>query len=279
MDIGSVLISSTPSIVLDSLSKLVDANIRSFDHSLKMVIIHGSIVKGGFIPGYSDIDIQFWLSSSCFGRYGLKTKYSSLLQYELEHLPFQSWNNSPVQRHYLNYDSLPFWWTGYVKHLDDQSFAVIHGENSFQEQFLASRKALEYSLKNSLFRLPHFIRSIRRRWGTDSKENFPSLLRLIGSTLFPLMYNLVGFKTNEPFSTWLFTKDKLFSSFETLFPEKYSSRARIFYQSILDWDETIHSVSLIDKAITNALEFLIKIYAFAEEEKMLPSHEPKLRET
>ena len=117
MDIGSVLISTTTSDVITSLNKLVEANIHSFDQSLQMAIIHGSIVKGGFIPGYSDIDVQFWLSSSCFTRYGLKSKYSSFLQHELEHLSFKSWNNSPVQRHYLNYDSLPYWWTGYIKHL------------------------------------------------------------------------------------------------------------------------------------------------------------------
>jgi len=64
MDIGNVLISSTPSDVLTSLTRLFEVNIHSFNHSLKMAIIHGSIVKGGFIPGYSDIDIQFWLSSS-----------------------------------------------------------------------------------------------------------------------------------------------------------------------------------------------------------------------
>ncbi len=278
MDIGNVLISSTPPDVLASLAKLVDANVRSFDQSLKMTIIHGSIVKGGFIPGYSDIDIQFWLSSSCFGRYGLKTKYSSHLQHELEPLSIDSWNNSPLQRHYLNYDSLPFWWTGYIKHLDDQSFAIISGQDFFQERFLATRKALDYSLANSLYRLPHFIRSIRRRWGSDSKEDYPSLLRVTGSTLFPLMYNLVGFKTKEPFSTWLLPKDKLFASFDNFFPEKFSSHARVFYQSILDWDKIIQSVSLVQKAVTSALDFLIKIYAFAEDEKMLPSQEPVLRE-
>jgi predicted nucleotidyltransferase len=279
MDIGNVLISSTPPDFLLSLSKLVDANVHSFSQSLKMVIIHGSIVKGGFIPGYSDVDIQFWLSASCFGRYGLKTKYSSFLQHELEHLSFKSWNNSPVQRHYLNYDSLPFWWTGYIKHKEDQSFAIVIGKNFFQERFLASRKTLDYSLDNSLFRLPHFIRSIRRQWGTDSKKGFPSLLRFTGATLFPLMYNLVGFKYNDPFSAWLLTKDKLLTSFEDLFPDQlFTSHARVFYQSILDWDQTIQSVSLVEKAITSALEFLIKIYAFAGTEKMLPSQEPALRE-
>lgn len=34
------------------------------------LLIHGSALKGGFIPGYSDIDLQVYLRSEAFTIYG-----------------------------------------------------------------------------------------------------------------------------------------------------------------------------------------------------------------
>lgn len=57
------------------------------------LIAHGSAVKGGFIPGCSDIDLQLYLEDAAFSEHGILPLSTGMaIQRELSHIdpaPFQ----------------------------------------------------------------------------------------------------------------------------------------------------------------------------------------------
>jgi predicted nucleotidyltransferase len=80
---------------------------------VEAIIQHGSSVKGGAIPGYSDIDLQVYLTPDCFDQeHRLLDDLCFAFQDRFGPLPWQETGFNYGQVYFYDRHALPDWWTG-----------------------------------------------------------------------------------------------------------------------------------------------------------------------
>ncbi|MBD3191381.1 MAG: hypothetical protein GF308_12095 [Candidatus Heimdallarchaeota archaeon] len=95
-----------------------------FTDELICLVLHGSAIKGGFIEGFSDIDLQLFLTEAAFDEFGLKLSRAITLQKLIGKIDLNPIKAYYIQLIYLRPPQIPLWYTPPLQ----RSFKVLYGE-------------------------------------------------------------------------------------------------------------------------------------------------------
>ncbi len=164
---------------------------------IKSIILHGSALKGGFIPGCSDIDLKVVLDDSAFDEHSRLP----LEKYFCIHLDLSKIDPSPFR--YIQCDmigsKLPDGYVGPVR----GAYRIIWGDHLIPE---ATEDQLVISAANSLNHLdpvPKFAyESLLDHGGNRLSHN----VRLLCTKVWPTLYHVLIMEGHDPISVWQLMK-------------------------------------------------------------------------
>ena len=83
------------------------------EENIQGIILHGSAVKGGVIPGYSDIDFMVFLTPDALDERGkLPDQVAFAMQERIGPMPWREAGFGYPQAYFYDVSTLPEWWTG-----------------------------------------------------------------------------------------------------------------------------------------------------------------------
>jgi len=195
-------------------SHLLESVQKVFKKDVTCFLIHGSIVKGGLIEGFSDLDVQVFLKESSFDEFDLKLEKCMEIQNLVGNLDVPQIGAQYLQMYFYNPKNMPEWYTPPVK----SSYKILYGELPKDLDFSAEnfKKRMIKSLKNLHVDVKRTIRS----FADCSNKTVYRRTRLIATSIFPTMYSLLSYDLKHPEEIW--TKSK-FEALE-LFCQKYRNK-------------------------------------------------------
>jgi len=209
------------------------------------LVAHGSAVKGGFIAGCSDIDLQLYLLDSAFTNNGqLPLALCMAIQRDLVQIdptPFQYIQCYPYGT------TLPENYLGPIP----GAYTIVAGTLPIAE---ATAQALQDSAHRALADLnpaPIYItHGLLEHGGGRLQLN----MRWLCTDVWPTLYHVVSLQQDNPLVVWALPKEQIMS---LLSPEKaLSSTIYDFYQALLAYYPAAHSVEDALTVIEHGLAFL-----------------------
>ncbi len=195
---------TTPST--PELEQLLDAFVRDCldvfgDARVEAIVFHGSAAKGGFIAGFSDVDLMVLLASQCFDEFGLTLDCAFAIQEHIAALPWASVGAGYPQVYFYDPARMPGWWTGPVA----SASRVLYG--TFPERLRPTpdgmRRAALRLLRDEL---PGLIRSDTESFADSADRALPRRLRLLSTRVTPAMFSLLVLRSEDPLAEWTRTK-------------------------------------------------------------------------
>ncbi len=195
------------------------------------LVAHGSAVKGGFISGCSDIDLQLFLDDAAFaavggadlteGRLSLNTALA--IQRELADIdpaPF-----GYVQC-YVFPPRLPDGWTGPVS----GAWRLIAGNCPLPEATAGELRAAAQAHLRALDPLP---RGLQDELLGRSAARLARHVRLLTTEVWPALYNLLVLRDGDPMEVWNLMKQQAIE--RTAADEPVGREIRAFYEAMLGY--------------------------------------------
>lgn len=190
-------------------SEFVEVCRSVFEKNLVAIIAKGSTVKGGFIPGLSDIDLHVYLKDEAF-------EFSDFLKLELG-LKFQEkmgklikkydFNGSPLQVILLNTSREKKNWSSPIP----GTFILLYG-NECPESLPDGKEMLEQDARN--------LQDVTYPYGLvnsfvdKSDDALPSYVRRLSPAVTPVLNRVLSLLTQAPFSAWKMNKLEAISVLE-----------------------------------------------------------------
>ena len=180
-----------------------------FGRSLVAIIAKGSTVRGGFIPGLSDVDFHVYLKKETFIYNDfLKAELGLSLQEKMDQL-IQKYDvgGGPIQVNLLN-ESQPPDWSGPLP----GTYLLLYGDGCPYPSHTAE-KMLKQDLDN-LKNPPAY------KWVTSyadkSNDQLPDFVRLLNTQVTPTFYRVLSLLTQDPLRAWKMTKFEVLEGLEKL---------------------------------------------------------------
>lgn len=180
-----------------------------FRGSLIAIITKGSTVKGGFIPGLSDVDLHVYLKDDAF-------EFSDFLKLELglklqekmgQLIKKYDLGGSPIQLILLNVSLPKDNWTGGIP----GTFILLYGDKS-PETPPKVEEILEQDQRNLQdvnypYRLIHsFV--------DKSDAELPRYVRSLSPAVTPILNRVLSLLTKDPFRAWKMNKPEAIAALE-----------------------------------------------------------------
>jgi len=192
-----------------------------FDENLVAIINKGSSVKGGFIPGLSDIDMHVYLKDEVFiySDY-IKLEYGLALQQKIDELLKRyDLGESPVQVIMLNI-SYPKRWAGDLP----GTYLMLYGDENPEPESIPE-EMLEADRFNLLS--PYYFYNLVNSYADKSNEELPEFVRKINPAVTPSLYRVLSLITRDPLKVWTMTRFDVLDSLECLESEEAKKLARL----------------------------------------------------
>lgn len=209
------------------------------------LIAHGSAVKGGFIPGCSDIDIQLYLEDTAF----TATRQLPLSLCLDIHRDLA--NIDPAPFRYIQCNALPHMLPeGYVGPIPG-AYTIVAGSLPIPE---ATSPQLRQSAHTALAKfnpLPAYItRGLLEHGGGRLQLN----VRWLCTDVWPTLYNILSLQQADPIHVWGLPKDQAIQ----LLPQNTAigQTIRDFYQAVLAYYPAEAPIEQALKVIESGLAFL-----------------------
>lgn len=206
-----------PSLLDPLLDAFVGACIEQFGRErVEGIILHGSAAKGGFIPGYSDLDLQVFLTPRCFdGSGALPDAAVFAMQERVGPLPWQESGFRYPQAYFIDPTRLPEWWAGPAP----GSYRLLHGRvppaaEPTPEKLRASG---EHWLTVGL---PRAITADLEGFVDADDTSLPRRLRLLGTRVTPTIFALLAADAADPLAVWAQPKDAALGALREQFPDE-----------------------------------------------------------
>jgi hypothetical protein len=244
------------SYLLESIQKVFKEDVICF-------LIHGSIVKGGLIEGFSDLDVQVFLKKSSFDEFGLRLEKCMEIQNLVGNLSTPEIGAQYLQMFFYNPTNMPEWYTPPVK----GSFKILFGELP---------RELDYSVENFKKRMIKALKNLHndvtrtiRSFADCSNNTIYRRTRLISTSIFPTRYSLLSYDLKHPEEIWVKSK---FEALE-LFCQKYRNKDISDYLtqffSLIKLLAKDHSdIELMRQAFSVGINFLKEAAKISEEIKI-----------
>ncbi len=239
------------------LQPLLDAFVRDCldvfgDARVEAIVFHGSAAKGGFIPGFSDVDLMVLLASECFDEFGLRLDDAFAIQERIAAIPWARVGAGYPQVYFYDPTRMPGWWTGPIA----SASRVLYG--TFPDHLRPTpdrmRAAALRLLRDDL---PHLIRSDTESLADSADRALPRRLRLLSTRVTPSMFSLLVLRSDDPLGEWTRTKhdaaERLASAYAGV---AEAELPRQFYRNVPELLDQQFDVGLARRTYRLGLEFL-----------------------
>ncbi len=199
------------------------------EDKIEAIILHGSALKGGTIPGYSDIDFMVFLGTDAFEENGaLPDEAAFALQECIGPLPWREAGFGEPQAYFYDARRLPEWWTGPVP----DAYRALLGE--LPEKARATEEGLLRSARRFLSEtLPPRLNSMVSNYADSADQQLPRRVRLLGTDLTPAVFSLASLHTDDLLALWARPKFEALTIVEHAYAgEEGPALARQFYQNV-----------------------------------------------
>jgi len=181
-----------------------------FGDSLIAIITKGSTVKGGFIPGLSDVDLHVYLKDAAFEFSDfLKLELGLKLQEKMGQLIKKfDLGGSPIQLILLNVSAPREDWTGPIL----GTFILLYGDEC-PEPPPDEMEVLEKDR--------HSLQNVRYPYGlinsfVDKSDNeLHRYVRRLSPAVTPILNRVLSLLTKAPFKAWKMSKSESIAALET----------------------------------------------------------------
>lgn len=210
------------------------------------LIAHGSAVKGGFIPGCSDIDFQLFLDDSAFSPQGhLPLTLGFAIRRELESVQLKPFRY--VQCYPHSSKPLP----GHIGPIPG-AYHLLSGKLPVPEATASQLRGSAVDALKELDPSPSFIMGKLLGHGG---VRMARTIRLLCTKVWPVLYQVLTVRSDDPVAVWRLSKKKAIMQL----PERSALADLIqkFHRSIQDYypDETSLEGAFL--VIENGMGFLI----------------------
>jgi predicted nucleotidyltransferase len=192
-----------------------------FGSYLVAVIAKGSTVKGGFIPGLSDIDLHVYLKNEAFIYSDfLKLDLAFKLQAQMDKLVRRyDFSGSPIQVNLLN-ESLPPDWSGPLP----GTYILLYGEH-----YPEAEPTVEQMLAQDLRELknPVYAYKLINSYADKTTDELVNFVRRLQPAVNPTFYRVLSLLTKDPMKVWKLTKFEALEALEDLDDERGERIARL----------------------------------------------------
>jgi hypothetical protein len=218
------------------------------------VVVHGSALKGGYIPGCSDIDFQLYLAPSAFSNSGqLPLEVCLALHRDLaqiETFPFQ---------YIQGYALPPFSRKGHIGPIPG-AYHVITGMLPVAE---ATEEDLRISARNALEQLDPRMTYLTRGLLDHGGGKLARQVRLLCTDVWPMLYHLLTIQQGDGLGMWRLPKQEAIE----LLPKRSVSAQTLFafYQAICTYYPAEASVEEALRAIESGVAFLQSVKSWWNE--------------
>lgn len=224
------------------LARFVRACLDVFgEQRVEGIVLHGSVVKGGGIPGFSDIDFMVFLTAGSFDEQCLlPDDHVFAIQERIGPLPWREAGFSYPQAYFYDARALPSWWTGPTP----GAYRVLWGRLPEEAQPTAehlrsqSLRFLKQTLSDYIARdLSSFIDS--------SDDMLWRRVRLLGTSVTPAMFALVAYDAADALAVFALPKFDALARLEARHPNDegpalahryYELVARLYSSETFDVD-------------------------------------------
>jgi predicted nucleotidyltransferase len=191
-----------------------------FEESLVAIICKGSTVKGGFIPGLSDVDLHVYLKDNAFVYSDfLKLELGLSLQEEMDELIHKyDFGGGPIQVITIN-TSKPRDWSGPLP----GTYLLLYGDEC-PETSPTAEEMLEYDRAN--LQNPSYGYGLVNSMADKTSDALPSYVRRLNTAVTPTLYRVLSVLTSDPFKAWRMTRFEVLDALEQLETEDLGADSR-----------------------------------------------------
>lgn len=211
----------------------------------------GSSVKGGAIPGYSDIDLHVYLTSDCFDE-NVQLRYEEVFAFQaaFAELPWHETAFAYPQVHFLDARRLPVGWVG-----PSGPFRELAGSLPVPPPTDAELRAA--SLRYVRNELPERTAADLHNFVDATLSSMPHRLRYLGTEVAPAILSLAALDADDASAVWALSKFDALALLEQRYsPAPGPGQARDFYEGVRvlygeRWDD-----DLARATFRNGIDFL-----------------------
>ena len=162
------------------------------------IVLHGSALKGGHIPGFSDIDFMVFLAPDCFDERGeLPDELVFAIQERIGPLPWREAGFRYPQAYFHDARRLPTWWTGPAP----GAYRELRGR--LPPEAVPTSEGLRASSRRFLKEtLPDYIARDLGGFIDASNDTLPRRVRLLGTTVTPTIFALTSHDAEDALEVW-----------------------------------------------------------------------------
>ncbi len=232
---------------------VVNACKSVFGEDLVAIINKGSTVKGGFIPGLSDMDLHVYLKDNAF-------VYNDFLKLELG-LSFQEKmddlirkydiGGGPIQIIMLNV-SKPRDWSGPLP----GTYLVLYGDEC-PEMPPKAEKMLEYDRAN--LQNPSYGYGLVNSFADKTNDDLTGYVRKLNPAATPVLYRVLSLLTGNPEKVWGMTKFEVLEDLEKLETSDTAELAKLgrkFYELASQHQQSCNDVELCKETLRTGYRIL-----------------------
>ncbi len=208
------------------------------------LIVHGSALKGGFIPGCSDIDMQLYVTPDAFVEGHLPLELTVAIHRDLARIdlaPFRYLQCYAFSAH------LPAGWVGPIP----GAYHVIAGRLPIPEATAAELLERAHRSLDALQVLsPYLWDNLLEHGG----GRLARLGRLICTDVWPALFQLVIVRGMDPIAAWCLTKQQAMDALPA--SDEAGAAIRAFYDALLRYYPTEDSVDAALDVLVRGVAFL-----------------------
>jgi len=208
-------------IIIELRKAFVEVCKSVFGESLVSIITKGSSVKGGFIPGLSDVDLHVYLEEDVFSHSDfLKLEFGLSMQEKMDALIQKyDFGGGPIQVILINVSKPPDW-SGPLP----GAYIVLYGDG---DPF--PPPTVEGMLKQDLDGLknPTYAYKLISSFLDKGNDQLPNYVRRLNAAVNPALYRVLSLLTRDPVKVWKMTKFEVLDVLERLADESAKEVARL----------------------------------------------------
>jgi hypothetical protein len=236
------------------LTRFVSACLEVFGRErVEAIVLHGSAVKGGAIPGYSDIDFMVFLAPECFDAGGdLPDELAFAIQERIGPLPWRKAGFLYPQAYFYDARRLPEWWTGPAP----GAYRVLHG--ALPAQAVPTAERLRAASRHFLTKaMPEQLAGMLRNFADADDATLPRRVRLLGTAVTPAIFALAGRDADDALALWALPKFEALVRLEARYPAAQGPPlARRFYELVAQLYQRDFDADLARQAFRTGVAFL-----------------------
>jgi hypothetical protein len=209
------------------------------------LVAHGSAVKGGVIPGCSDIDFQLYLEENAFSWGGqLSLELGFAIRRDLAHLDLEPF------RYVQCYAQTNRLREGFIGPIPG-AYHLIAGRLPVPEP---TARDLRESAKNGLTRLDPAPRYIMGKLLGPGEVRLARALRLLCTQVWPTLYQVLTLHQDDPIAVWCLPKDRAIQRLPAETP--LGEGIRRFHKAVRDYYPAEDSLEGALRVIESGVAFL-----------------------